>query len=388
MNKKHMILIISAVFMILVLSLSAVFADSSKEPDLTDVTGIRYEPTASVMLDEWIDGFLDEDSCAFYYSYGKVMYQDGSTLILVNKDGTESRFVLNNKKKAYIGEDGTVIKKDKLYIQSTDYNYNAEWKIGKKTFNGWGPGEHSVTVKYGDFTYDVTVTVVENSIDNIEYIQHDPIAENCGGYWTTDTEENKYYYYNNYSYRDQDVVRVTMKDGTVKQYTHKDSDEEEDDDLGTQYIFRAKDGTSIALWYYQITDDQPDHHWTVGSDNFCVFYYGGKECQSQVTIKLKNTLKASGKTATVKYAKLKKKTQKISKAKAFKINNAKGSVTFQMAKKDKKAGNKITVSKKGVVTVKKGLKKGKYTIKVNVKAAGDDTYAPMTKVVAVKVNVK
>ena len=59
-----------------------------------------------------------------------------------------------------------------------------------------------------------------------------------------------------------------------------------------------------------------------------------------------------------------------------------------MAKKDKKAGNKITVSKKGVVTVKKGLKKGKYTIKVNVKAAGDDTYAPMTKAVTVKVNVR
>ena len=57
-------------------------------------------------------------------------------------------------------------------------------------------------------------------------------------------------------------------------------------------------------------------------------------------------------------------------------------------KKDKKAKNKITVSKKGVVTVKKGLKKGKYTIYVNVTAAGNSSYAPMTKKVRVKISVR
>ena len=54
----------------------------------------------------------------------------------------------------------------------------------------------------------------------------------------------------------------------------------------------------------------------------------------------------------------------------------------------KKAKNKITVSKDGTVTVKKGLKKGKYSIKVKVTASGNDSYKARTKTVTVKVNVK
>ena len=49
---------------------------------------------------------------------------------------------------------------------------------------------------------------------------------------------------------------------------------------------------------------------------------------------------------------------------------------------------KLTISKKGVVTVKKGTKKGTYKIKVNVKAAGNVNYKAVAKVVTVTVKVK
>ena len=96
-------------------------------------------------------------------------------------------------------------------------------------------------------------------------------------------------------------------------------------------------------------------------------------------------LKASGKTAQVSYSKLKKKNQTISRASAIKVSGAIGKVTYTKTKGDKK----ITINKKtGKITVKKGLKKGTYKLKVDVKAAGSGSYASATKNVTVKIKVK
>jgi hypothetical protein len=93
-----------------------------------------------------------------------------------------------------------------------------------------------------------------------------------------------------------------------------------------------------------------------------------------------NTMTASGKTIKAS----KNKTKTFKKSKAFSVKNAKGKVTFA-----KKSGNgKIVVSKKGKVTVKSGLKKGTYKVKVAVTAAGNGNYLPKTKVVTLKVKVK
>ena len=90
------------------------------------------------------------------------------------------------------------------------------------------------------------------------------------------------------------------------------------------------------------------------------------------------------KTATVKYKSLKKKNQSVSVKKIFVIKKAKGKVTYS-----KVSGNKkITISKSGKVTVKKGLKKGKYKVIVNVKSSGDTTYYSKTKKVTITIKVK
>ena len=100
--------------------------------------------------------------------------------------------------------------------------------------------------------------------------------------------------------------------------------------------------------------------------------------------KIANPMTVKTKSPSVKASKLKKKKQKIKKTKAFKISNAKGTVTFA-----KKGGSKkFSISKTGVITVKKGTKKGKYKIKVDVTASGDENYLPITKTVTVKVVVK
>ncbi len=87
--------------------------------------------------------------------------------------------------------------------------------------------------------------------------------------------------------------------------------------------------------------------------------------------KLANPLKASGSVKLVKASKVNKKNVTIKKA--IKVKKAKGKVTYMKTKGSKM----ITVNKKtGAITVKKGLKPGKYTIKVKVNAAGTNTGSP------------
>ena len=103
--------------------------------------------------------------------------------------------------------------------------------------------------------------------------------------------------------------------------------------------------------------------------------------------KAENSLSVKPKTATIKYKNLKKKTQKlpVSKVVDF-VKKGQGKRTYL-----KKAGNKkITIDKKtGKVTVKKGLKKGTYKVKVIIKAAGTKNYkASGWEKVTFKVRVK
>ena len=112
----------------------------------------------------------------------------------------------------------------------------------------------------------------------------------------------------------------------------------------------------------------------------------GKVIKTETVAKLKknNTLVVKAKKPTVQYTKLKKKNQVIAVKKAFTISKAQGKVSYKKASGNKK----ITVAKNGKITVKKGLKKGTYKIKVKVTAAGNTTYKAVTKTVTVTIKVK
>ena len=97
-----------------------------------------------------------------------------------------------------------------------------------------------------------------------------------------------------------------------------------------------------------------------------------------------NTLTVKAKAPRIKYAKLKKANQTILRKNALTYSKAVGTVTYAKA-----SGNsKITVNKTtGKITVKKGLKKGTYTVKIKVTAAGNKTTKKVTKTVTVKIKV-
>lgn len=98
--------------------------------------------------------------------------------------------------------------------------------------------------------------------------------------------------------------------------------------------------------------------------------------QTAPTIKVKTTAK------NYKYTTLKKKAQVFTMGATV---NSKGTLTY----KKLSGSSAITVnSKTGKVTVKKGIKKGTYKVKIKVSAAAKGTYKAGTKTVTVTVKVK
>ena len=107
-----------------------------------------------------------------------------------------------------------------------------------------------------------------------------------------------------------------------------------------------------------------------------------------------NLLRVKGKTAIVKYSKLKKKSQTLKASRVIKtLKEGQGKLSYKYvsAKKGKKSFKKyFKINKKnGTVTVKKGLKKGTYKVTVKVKAAGNKKYkASSWKKVTFRIRVK
>ena len=106
-------------------------------------------------------------------------------------------------------------------------------------------------------------------------------------------------------------------------------------------------------------------------------------------IKSANTMTVKAKTATVKGKKGKKlnKNKTIAIKKAMTVNRAAGTVTYKKA--NKIGGSKIKINAKtGKITLKKGLKKKTYKVKIKVMAAGSTNYLPAAKTVTVTIKVK
>lgn len=115
--------------------------------------------------------------------------------------------------------------------------------------------------------------------------------------------------------------------------------------------------------------------------------YEGSTYQTFVISKAANKLAVKGLTATVKRSAVKKKAQYLAVSKVLKFTNV-GQGTRSYVKV---SGNKkILINKTtGKVTVKKGLKKGTYAVKVKVKATGTSNYkASAWKTVTFKIKVK
>ncbi len=87
----------------------------------------------------------------------------------------------------------------------------------------------------------------------------------------------------------------------------------------------------------------------------------------------------SAKTKTVKAKKLKRTKVTVN---ALTVKKAKGEVKYKKLSGSKK----LTVNKKGKITIKKGTKKGTYKIKIKITAKGTKKYK--SKTVTKKITIK
>ncbi len=134
--------------------------------------------------------------------------------------------------------------------------------------------------------------------------------------------------------------------------------------------------------------------WSTGSKNAGTYsitvtgtgIYTGVASVKYAINKAANPLAVKVKTVKVKFSALKKKAQTLAVSKVITFSKkGQGTLTYV-----KSSGNKkITVNKKtGKVTVAKGLKKGTYSVKVKIKAAGNANYkASAYKTVTFKIKV-
>lgn len=100
------------------------------------------------------------------------------------------------------------------------------------------------------------------------------------------------------------------------------------------------------------------------------------------------TVKAVKKGVTVKASKLKKAKSRIALKKLLTVKKAKGTVTFKKVSVNKRSGNFKVDAKTGKVTIKKGTKKGTYSIRIKVTAAGAGDYKPISRTVTCKIRIK
>ena len=154
-----------------------------------------------------------------------------------------------------------------------------------------------------------------------------------------------------------------------------------------------------AFGYYYDSES----YWKLKLDGFTIYGYSGSAAQNYAkkngfvfsdlktgavtdynNTKATNPIKVTAKTKTVKASKLKK--AKVTVKNAITVKKARGAVTYT-----KVSGSKyLTVSKKGVITVKKGKYKKNTTLKIKVKvtAKGNSKYEKGSKTVTVKIKIE
>ncbi len=160
-------------------------------------------------------------------------------------------------------------------------------------------------------------------------------------------------------------------------------------DVPVVYEVGAKTSNYINHWYdgvatlntgnYILIIKNPPYNYTF--DYTLLF--------TKTIIKVPQSIQIKNNNKSISFKKLKKKNLTV---KAFTLKNAKGKVSYKLIKKgtSAKIWKYLKISKKGVITVKKWkkAKKGTYSIKITITAAGNKNYKKGSKTATIKIKIK
>ena len=250
-----------------------------------------------------------------------------------------------------------------------------------------------VILVYAGKTVELTATGNDNSTNGNSFIQNKAAVFRSNGVFGLNAEDTSI----SYSYTMPDVENGAEIKATFKKVGYSVTVSQAENGTATVDLTTACAGDLVTITAkpdkgYYLTQVKVNGEIKEGT----TFTMPAEDVivELEFSEQLSNTLKVKGgKKAKVKYRKLRKKTQKVSRSKVMTVSNAKGKVSYKLvsvkrgrSKKYKKYF-KINPST-GTVTVKKKLKKGTYTITCRVTAAGDVQHKSATKTVTFKIKVK
>lgn len=190
------------------------------------------------------------------------------------------------------------------------------------------------------------------------------------------------------------VPATCTEDGLIERYVCRSCGETFIMTSDGDYMSISPDDAIVPAaghkWDSKYTVDKKATTTAPGSKSIHCTVCGAIKPGTSVSIHMVNPLKVTPKTAAVKYSALKKKAQTLTRSKVLTVKNAKGTVTYKLVSVTKSKFKKYfkVSSSTGKVTIKKGLKKGTYKVKVKVTAAGNDSYSKLTKTVTFTVKVR
>ena len=231
-------------------------------------------------------------------------------------------------------------------ILSTDW-YEMDLVAGKKVTLYIGNYDELVKINPLWLIYNENEEAVMSNQSFVPQLEDG--VYNMGSF--TPTESGKYYFY---------IFTISARSYSIE-YTVRYTQLETEDASDSEY-FDNKENEEVSD---VIETDNEDDVYTIKREKQDDIIY--------INI-LKNPIK-------IKYSKLKKKTQKVE---GIEVLFAEGKVIYSKVSGTKK----ISVNKNNAkITVKKGLKKGKYKMKIKVKAKGNNYYYPYEKIVTLNIYI-
>ncbi|MBO4863066.1 MAG: hypothetical protein J5517_01735 [Eubacterium sp.] len=179
-----------------------------------------------------------------------------------------------------------------------------------------------------------------------------------------------------------ETIKVSVPEGKKLVYNGK---EQTGVDAADEYTVTGNTGTDVGTYSAVLTlKDKTLYTWNDGTTEDKTVTWTIEKAANSFKLKTKSY------KVTLKNLDKSKKTIKVKK-KIKLTNKGEGKYTYKLSsvsKKNYKKYFKIN-SKNGKITVKKGLPKGKYTVKIKVKAAGDSNHKESSyKKITIKVTVK
>lgn len=311
--------------------------------------------------------FIGDSDETYYY---KVFIPE--TTENVDVTFTFSNSCTNDVEASVYNETGEIM--DYCYISSQDSNYLRFKADGSSYYETSSIDGNITTGKYYYIKLNLGFITIKGSV----YTQVSTSPDDNWGGLTTSTEVSLDKLYNGKLEvaGDIDIYKFILPDNgkTYKITATKDNDNNSND-----YI-NIKDAMGSVLYSDQYHDSAT---WTLTGDGgtYYISFYGQTPTDYSFSIASPKKEKKDQTITTVHIKTYKAKNLK-KKASSFSLG-AKASGNGKLTYKVLNGGGKVSVSKTGKVTLKKGCKKGSY--RITITAASNSEYRAATKTVTVKV---